>query len=133
MLNPGLAELGGPPTKVLEAFRQHDCLKFPRYLHSLDRLGVLEEEVLKATNQDLAAATNAELADALTTVVSGEPRQKIIDEANRRKVLSDRARPFNPKTDLSADAQYLWKRIFIWFWAVPVILGLLIYLADHIV
>jgi len=28
--NPGIAEDGKPPAKVLDAFRQHDCAKFPR-------------------------------------------------------------------------------------------------------
>jgi hypothetical protein len=28
--NPGIAEDGKPPAKVLDVFRQHDCAKFPR-------------------------------------------------------------------------------------------------------
>ena len=38
----------------------------------------------------------------------------IANEAKRRKALKDAALPFNPRTDISADARYLWTRIFTW-------------------
>ena|SRR5438874_809806 len=59
----------------------------------------------------------------------------IANEAKRRKALNDAnaaALPFNPRTDISADARYLWTRIFIWFWVVPVVLGLLVFLLTQI-
>jgi hypothetical protein len=43
----------------------------------------------------------------------------IANEAKRRKALKDAALPFNPRTDISGDARYLWTRIFIWFWGCP--------------
>src|SRR6266581_8402808 len=46
----------------------------------------------------------------------------IANEAKRREALKDAAMPFNPRTDISADAHYLWTRIFVWFWVVPVVL-----------
>ena len=32
---------------------------------------------------------------------------------------------FDPRTEISADARFLWKRIFIWFWVVPFVVGVL--------
>jgi len=55
----------------------------------------------------------------------------IANEAKRRKV-KDIALPFNPRTDISADARYLWTRIFIWFWVIPAVLGLLIFLLSQV-
>ncbi len=52
----------------------------------------------------------------------------------RRKALKDAADatlPFNPRTDISADARYLWTRIFIWFWVIPAVLGLLVFLLSQ--
>jgi hypothetical protein len=37
--------------------------------------------------------------------------------------------PFDPKADISADARYLWTRIFIWFWLIPFVCGLLYWLS----
>jgi len=54
-----------------------------------------------------------------------------IKEAEQRRLAVELIRPFNPRAEVSADAQYLWKRIFIWFWVVPVIVGLLAYLVEH--
>lgn len=51
--------------------------------------------------------------------------------AELRREEAESKRPFNPRTEVSADAQFLWKRIFIWFWAVPVIAALLVYLVAH--
>jgi hypothetical protein len=54
-------------------------------------------------------------------------------QVKRRKAkdVADAALPFNPRTDISADARYLWIRIFIWFWVIPVVLGLLVFLLMH--
>ncbi len=30
---------------------------------------------------------------------------------------------FDPRTEISADARFLWNQIFIWFWVVPVVVG----------
>ena len=59
----------------------------------------------------------------------------IANEAKRRKALKDAADatlPFNPRTDISADARYLWTRIFIWFWVIPAVLGLLVFLLSQV-
>jgi hypothetical protein len=37
----------------------------------------------------------------------------------------EKASQFDPKSDISADARYLWTRIFYWFWVVPFVGGLL--------
>jgi len=55
----------------------------------------------------------------------------IANEAKRRKALKDAALPFNPRTDISADARYLWTRIFIWFWVVPAVLAVLVFLLTQ--
>ena len=44
-------------------------------------------------------------------------------EENRRE--ADRPVPFDPREDISADARYLWKNIFIWFWVVPAAAGVI--------
>jgi hypothetical protein len=83
-------------------------------------------DILKATNEQLAAVTNEELASALKNAANANSfrlRNKIIQEVERRKHGAELARPFNPRADVSADAQYLWKRIFIWFWVVPAVVG----------
>jgi hypothetical protein len=94
-------------------------------------------EILNATDEQLAAATNEELASALenaaslTNANSFRLRNRIMQEVERRKLAANLAKPFNPRADVSADAQYLWKRIFIWFWVVPAVVGLLAYLIAH--
>ena len=84
------------------------------------------------TNDQISVATYEELATALATTDHHAVRQRIIQEAKRRKLATEQATPFNPKIDISADAQYLWKRIFIWFWVLPLAFGLLIYIAMHV-
>jgi hypothetical protein len=90
-------------------------------------------EVLNATDEQLAAATSEELAAALqdaaslTNAHSFRIRNRIMQEADRRKRATELSRPFNPWADVSADVHYLWNRIFIWFWVVPVVLGLIVY------
>jgi hypothetical protein len=84
-----------------------------------------ETEIAKVTDEELAAATNEELAAALTKAERFETRNKIFREAERRRVTADLTKPFNPKADVSADARYLWIRIFVWFWVVPVVAGII--------
>jgi hypothetical protein len=77
---------------------------------------------------DLTKATDAELASALTGA-SDNLRDQILLEVKRRKAvvragqsglsILESAKPFDPRTDISADARYLWKNAFIWFWVVP--------------
>jgi hypothetical protein len=77
---------------------------------------------------DLTKASDAELASALTGA-SYDLRAKIMLEVKRRKEVRragqsdlsilETAKPFDPRTDISADARYLWKNAFIWFWIVP--------------
>ncbi len=67
---------------------------------------------------DLTKATDEELAFALTGA-SDNLRDQILAEVERRKAVLESAKPFNPRIDISADARYLWKNFFIWFWLVP--------------
>jgi hypothetical protein len=83
----------------------------------------------------VASATNEELATELQNCSQPFLREKILEEINRRVAAkrdeAEPTKPFDPKTDLSADARYLWNRIFIWFWVVPVVLGVLAYILAH--
>jgi hypothetical protein len=94
-------------------------------------------DILNATDEQLAAVTNEELASALENAASltkGNSfrlRNKIMQEVERRKHEGELARPFNPRADVSADAQYLWKRMFIWFWVVPAVVGVIAYIVAH--
>jgi hypothetical protein len=83
----------------------------------------------------VANATNEELAAALKSGSEPFLREKVLAEIKRRVaakgVEPELAKPFNPKTDVSADAKYLWNHIFIWFWIVPLVLGVLAYILAH--
>ena len=52
-------------------------------------------------------------------------------EERERRIRANDAEPFSPKHDISADARYLWARFFIWFWVVPVVVGLIVFLVNH--
>ena len=57
--------------------------------------------------------------------------QQRVEPANTKSIFEEKARQFDPKSDISADARYLWTRIFYWFWVVPFeggLLGLLLWL-----
>jgi hypothetical protein len=90
-----------------------------------------EAEILNATEEQLASVSNEDLASALMNAIRIEPRRRIMEEVQRRNAARDLARPFDPRVDISADAQFLWKRIFIWFWVVPLILGLIAFVLTH--
>lgn len=51
-----------------------------------------------------------------------------IEPGSAKSSLEETPRQFNPTCDISADARYLWKRIFVWFWLVPFVCGLLLWL-----
>jgi len=88
-------------------------------------MAMTEAEVLEASEEQLAKLPNYQLAEALRNSFRVEARRKIMEEVHRRKAANDLLQPFNPRIDVSADAQFLWKRIFIWFWVVPVVLGII--------
>jgi hypothetical protein len=62
--------------------------------------------------------------------LKNDPRfgKERIEPANAKSILEEKAKPFDPKFDISADARFLWKRIFVWFWLVPFVGGLLLWL-----
>jgi hypothetical protein len=90
-----------------------------------------EEEILEATVEQLASVPNEQLAAALQNAIRVEPRRKIMEEVQRRNAARELTRPFDPLVDVSADAQFLWKRIFIWFWIIPLVLGLIAFIIAH--
>ena len=90
-----------------------------------------EDDISRATNEELAAASAEELATALMNSERFEPRRRIVAEIERRKVAAELAKPFDPRADVSADAKYLWKRIFIWFRGVPAVLGAIAFVMSR--
>jgi len=44
-----------------------------------------------------------------------------LEEIERCKtaIECEESKPFGPRREVSADAKYLWNRIFVWFWVVP--------------
>jgi len=72
---------------------------------------------------DIQNATNHELMAALANDDLARLKPEILAEADRRlkkrTIEKTESSPFNPHRDISADAKYVWKRIFIWFWAIP--------------
>jgi len=94
-------------------------------------MAMSEAEILDATEEQLANVPDLQLVSALRNAIRIEPRRKIMEEVKRRNAVRMLELPFNPRVDISADAQFLWKRIFIWFWLVPLGMGVLAYLASH--
>jgi hypothetical protein len=57
------------------------------------------------------------------------PGAKLDEEENIRKMQSNgsvaqNVMPFDPRTQVSADAKYIVSRLVIWFLIVPVVLGI---------
>lgn len=79
-------------------------------------------EVVSATDEELMAGLDnqnfAHLHDAITAEVN-----RRVEE--RRQTRDTAVKPFNPRDDISADARYLWKNLFIWFWLIPALACLL--------
>ena len=88
-------------------------------------MAMTEAEILEANEEQLANVPDEQLASALLNAIRVEPRRRIMEEVQRRRAARDLARPFDPRADVSADAKFLWRRIFIWFWIVPLVLGIL--------
>ena len=44
---------------------------------------------------------------------------------------SEEDEPFNPFTDVSADAKYIVHRLIVWFFIVPLLLGILLWLITR--
>ena len=85
------------------------------------------------TTEEVEGMTDEQLGH-LALDLSVNSYTLIANEAKRRKALKDdtaAALPFNPRTDISADARYLWTRIFIWFWVVPAVLAVLVFLLTQ--
>jgi type VI protein secretion system component VasF len=72
---------------------------------------------------DIPTASNEELARAYEEETDNWEKSKLQDEIHRRLAAQRSAEnnPFNPRTDVSADARFLWKNLFIWFWIIPVL------------
>ena len=44
-----------------------------------------------------------------------------VEPSSTPHLTGKKERPFDPKHDVSEDARYLWARIFLWFWLVPLV------------
>jgi hypothetical protein len=90
--------------------------------------------------QKLATLTDEELAQLRRDTSRWKIESDAINnEINRRHEGGKQeerelevAKAFNPRCDVSADARYLWTRIFIWFWVVPAVVAALIYFLNKI-
>ena len=48
------------------------------------------------------------------------------EEAERGSV-----RPFDPRTEVSADAKFIVKQLVLWFLVLPIVLGAILWVATH--
>jgi hypothetical protein len=103
------------------------------------------------TDEELLALQKRHLFSGEKSTLTGRESERVWEEIVRRRKLKNEPsfgeqgssstqsraqetdRTFDPKADISADARYLWKRIFIWFWLVPFVIGLLYWLAVGVV
>ena len=87
----------------------------------------LRLDAASASNEELAAALKDSRYDhhyyGIVAEIERRREEKNAPPAIAREHRDEAARPFDPRTDVSADAKYLWIRIFIWFWAVPAAAG----------
>jgi hypothetical protein len=60
----------------------------------------------------------------LTRLESGVPIATIVAEEEAR-----RAKPFDSRTEVSADAKYIVRNLVIWFLVVPIIVGVILWAA----
>ena len=84
-------------------------------------------DIAHATDEELAAAQlDSKFADQFYRI-SAEIRRRQKGEKAEPPPIEPEVEPqrFDTRTEISADAKFLWSRIFIWFWIVPVIAGLL--------
>jgi hypothetical protein len=45
---------------------------------------------------------------------------------------SEQEKPLDPRSEVSADAVFLWGRIWVWFWLLPAIAGVIWFLIERI-
>jgi hypothetical protein len=91
-----------------------------------------ESEIANATNEELIASIKETAgSNPLYYKLSAEVARRA-EERKKQSVAAELEKPFNPRADVSADAKYLWKNIFIWFWVVPVVLGIIVYIITQV-
>ena len=81
---------------------------------------------------DLTALSDQELHDRwMSARLRDSSEERVLVEERERRVRANDTKPFNPKYDVSADAHYMWARVFVWFWVVPVVVGLIVFLVNR--
>jgi hypothetical protein len=58
-----------------------------------------------------------------------------LDEAESEQRAAERERPpapFDPRTQVSADAKYIVKNLVLWFLVLPALLGLILWAVTHL-
>ncbi len=55
------------------------------------------------------------------------PGAAAIEADERRAAATAAATPFNPRTEVSADAKYVVRNLVLWFLVVPALIGLLVW------
>lgn len=74
-------------------------------------------DISSATDEELRVAQKDAKYDHLYYEIVAEILRRSNSAGSARQVASPRI--FDPRSDVSADAKYLWKNVFIWFWLVP--------------
>ena len=104
---------------------------------------MIPDDLKAISDEELLALQKRHLFSGEKSTLTGRESERVWEEMVRRRKLKNepsfgqqigRAKekgegPFDPKVDISADARYLWTRIFIWFWLIPFVCGLLYWLS----
>ncbi len=112
---------------------------------------MIPDDLKAIGDEELLALQKRHLFSREKHTITGRESERVWEEIVRRRGLrndpsfgqqvgyagpssaEEKGRPFDPKADISADARYLWKRIFIWFWLVPFACALIYWLAVGVV
>lgn len=81
----------------------------------------------EATDEELMAGLDDKKLSHIHEDITAEAKRRVDEQRQKR----DAATPFNPKVDISADARYLWNKLFIWFWLIPALACLLWLIVVH--
>jgi hypothetical protein len=109
---------------------------------------MIPDDLKAISDEELLALQKRHLFSREKHTITGRESERVWEEIVRRRGLKhdprfgqqvgysgpqsgseEYDRPFDPKADISADARYLWTRIFIWFWLIPFVCGLLYWLS----
>jgi hypothetical protein len=88
---------------------------------------VIYNRLKEATDEELLAGLDDKKLSHIHEDITAEAKRRV----EERRRTRDAAIPFNPKIDISADARYLWKNFFIWFWLVPALACVLWLIVVH--